>query len=141
MEIIAKKRFIKISPDKIRPIVNLIRGKKANFAIHQLTFLNKSAAASVKEIVKSAIASAKSKDMETEDLTIKTIFTDEGPRLKRRRVVHKGRATAINKRMSHITIILTDNKTEVKKAKKASKDTKDTKVTSGGKNGSKSKSK
>ena len=141
MEIIAKKRFIKISPDKIRPIINLIRGKKASYAINQLTFLNKSAASSVKEIVKSAIASAKDRDAELEQLTIKTIFTDEGPRLKRRRVVHKGRATAINKRMSHITIILSDNKSEVKNTKKISKDKKDTKVTSGGKNGSKSKSK
>lgn len=143
MEIKVIKRFVKISPDKIRPLVNLIRGFNAQKAIYQLQFTNKSAAKTVLELIRSGMAAAKDKDMEADELFIKTIYSDEGPRLKRRRIIHRGRATAINKRMSHIALVLSDKKTkEAKKiSKNIKKDIEDTKDVSGGKNGTKSKSK
>jgi len=119
MEITVTKKFIHTTPDKIRLIINLIKGWKANEAISQLRYLNKAAALPVIEIIKSGISAAKNKDLDLESLKIEMVKCDEGPRLKRRRVIHKGRATAINKRMSHITLILKDEERNNKKNPKS----------------------
>ena len=104
------KKFIKTSPDKIRPIVALIKKMPFESALTQVKFLNKMAAKEILEILKSGLSAAKDKDIEMENLQILEFRCDEGPRLKRRRIIHKGRATAINKRMSHLTLILSDEK-------------------------------
>ena len=110
MKIKVQKKFIRTSPDKVRLIVKLISGQNLNKAMTQLKFVTKSASRSVLELLKSAEAAAKDKDLNAEDLTIKTIICEEGPRLKRRRIIHRGRATTINKRMSHITLVVTGRK-------------------------------
>jgi len=126
MQIKVSKKYIRTSPDKIRLIINVIRNMNALKAKEQLMFLNKSASREVLEILKSALAAAKDKDAEEEKLFIKEIRCDEGPKLKRRRIIHRGRATTINKRSSHILLIISDESKE--KTKKAvSKDKKNKK--------------
>jgi len=110
MEIKVVKKFDKTSPDKIRLITNLVKGWQVIEAVSYLKFINKAAAKPVIELLKSSLSAAKNKDLIEEDLKIKNIYANEGPRLKRRRIIHKGRATAIAKRMSHIILIISDNK-------------------------------
>ncbi|OGD65455.1 hypothetical protein A3F08_00315 [Candidatus Berkelbacteria bacterium RIFCSPHIGHO2_12_FULL_36_9] len=110
MQMKVSKKFIKTSPDKIRPIVALIKKMPFESALTQVKFLNKMAAKEILEILKSGLSAAKDKDIEMENLQILEFRCDEGPRLKRRRIIHKGRATTINKRMSHLTLILSDEK-------------------------------
>jgi len=109
MEIKAKARYIKTAPRKIRLICDLIRGKKLTDSIHQLTFLQKQAAHDVLDLLHSALANAKQKNLKPEDLYIKLIHCDEGPSLKRLLLGSRGRASQIKKRMSHITVILSDD--------------------------------
>lgn len=121
MDIKVQKKFEKTSPDKIRLISNLIKNFSLLEAINYLRFVNKAATKPVNELLKSSLAAAKNKDLIEEDLVIKHIYVDEGPRLKRRRIIHRGRATSINKRMSHITLVISDNKnTEPKKERSTS---------------------
>jgi len=107
-EIKVKYRFIKTSPRKIRQVIDLIRGKKVDWALHQLKFSLKAAAVPVTELLRSGIASAKEKDMDEDNLYIKEIRADEGPRLKRRRLISRGRAVLIRKRMTHLSLVLAD---------------------------------
>lgn len=110
MEIKVEKNFIRTSPDKIRLIIDLVRNKNLIESIHQLRFVGKDASKPVLELLKSGLDAAKDKNTEEEKLYIKEIYCDEGPRLKRRRIIHKGRATAINKRMSHINLVISDER-------------------------------
>jgi len=128
MEIKVQKKFIRTSPDKIRQIINLIRGWKIDKAVVELRFLNKRAAKPVLEILKSSVAAVKDQDAELNELYIKSIICNEGPRLKRRRVIHKGRATAINKRMSHIILVVSDEGKKLATSKTVGKDIKKEKV-------------
>ena len=121
MDIKIQRKFIRTSPDKIRPLINLIRKWNVEKAIAELSFINKHSAKTVMEIVKSAADAAKNKDIDIQDLNIKTIYCNEGPRLKRRRIIHRGRARAINKRMSHVVVIVSDSKPDNLVKEKANK--------------------
>jgi len=109
MEVKAKGKFIRTAPRKVRQVCNLIRGKKLKEAIEQLKFLNKQAAFDVLTVLKSAAANAKQKDLKEDVLLVKNIFCDAGPAFKRTLLHSRGRASQIKKRMSHITVILSDN--------------------------------
>lgn len=107
MEIKAKARFIRMSPRKVRLVVNVIRGKKAEEALSRLEFLNKGAALPVKKVLLSAIANAKHNlNIDVTNLFVKTITVDEGPKFKRYMPKAHGRATVIRKRTSHINLTL-----------------------------------
>ena len=107
MEAIASARYVRISPQKARLVVDLIRGKKIEEAQRILTFTRKYAAGLVGKVVKSALANAKQNPNIDEDiLYVKAAYVDQGPSLKRWRARAQGRAAAIKKRMSHITVIL-----------------------------------
>ncbi len=107
MEAAAKARHIRISPTKARLVADLIRGKSAEQALNILTFTPKSAALIIKKLLNSAIANATNKgDIDVDTLFVKTIFVDQGPTWKRHRPRAMGRATMIQKKTSHITIIL-----------------------------------
>jgi len=114
MQIRVEKKFIRISPDKIRLVAEFIKNKDAEIAISELKFIGKSAASTVIEIIKSGISAAKDKDLDINKLQIKNIIVNEGAKLKRRRIIHRGRATAIAKRTSHIILILDDNENNKK---------------------------
>ena len=104
-EIVIRRRFVRTAPDKIRLVSGLIIGKKPEVALEILQFTPKAAVKPLILTLKSALSLAKD-TLDSSDLVIKQVRVDEGPKLKRRRIIHRGRATTILKRMSHITIVL-----------------------------------
>lgn len=122
MDIKVKSSYLRISPQKVRPVLYSVRGQNAKSAYTSLLFTNKKGAKFTASLLKSAMAAAKENDLDAEKLFVKTIFCNEGPRLKRRQIKARGRSDAILKRMSHLTLIISDDATEVKeKAKKDDK--------------------
>ncbi|MGP1929620.1 MAG: 50S ribosomal protein L22 [Arsenophonus sp. ER-BJ3-MAG3] len=109
METIAIHRHARSSAQKIRLIVDLIRGKKVLQALEILDYTNKKATKLVKKVLKSAIANAEHNDgSDIDNLKIKKIFVNEGSTMKRVMPRAKGRADRILKRTSHITIVVSD---------------------------------
>jgi len=107
MEVKAKARYIRMSPKKVRLVVDVIRGMKVDEALHQLRFINKAAAEPVRKLVESAIANAiNNNNLDRSDLFIKRITADGGPVIHRWRPRAFGRAAPIRKRMSHIMVTL-----------------------------------
>jgi len=107
MEAKASAKYIRVSPQKARLVVDLVRGKKVEDAQKILTFTNKYSAGVVGKALSSAIANAKQNpNIDEKILFVKEIFVDQGPSLKRWRARAQGRAASIKKRMSHITVIL-----------------------------------
>jgi large subunit ribosomal protein L22 len=106
-DIHAQLRFLPISAQKVRLVVDLVRGKGANEALELLRFANKRAALPVEKLVASAIANAEENfDVSRDDLYVATIFADEAPTRKWRRFGARGRFKPILRRTSHVTIIL-----------------------------------
>ncbi|WP_343128137.1 50S ribosomal protein L22 [Buchnera aphidicola (Takecallis taiwana)] len=110
MEIIAKYRKVKSSAQKVRLVVDLVRGKKVNQVLNILNFHTKKAALFVIKLLQSAIANAEHNyGVDSDNLFIKSIFVDAGPTMKRMMPRAKGRSDRILKRTSHITMILSDS--------------------------------
>lgn len=108
MESKAILRFARITPRKARRVVDLIRGKKAGDALIALRFMPYRGAKIVEKVLKSAMANAEHKKaVNTEDMNVKA-FVDQGPSMKRMEPRAMGRANVIRKRMSHITVILSE---------------------------------
>ncbi len=100
-------RHVRISPRKVRLVIDLIRGKSIGQAQAILMNMPKSAAPVVEKLLKSALANAENNlDLSSDTLYVAEVFADQGPTLKRFRPAAKGRAMRIRKRSSHITIIL-----------------------------------
>jgi len=124
MEAIAKVRNIRVTPQKARHVVNLIRGKQATEALGILKFAPQSASEPIYKLVASAVANAKVKGesagaiVDEDDLVISQAFVDEGVTLKRFRPRAQGRAFKINKRTSHITVVVATPDEFAKKAGK-----------------------
>jgi large subunit ribosomal protein L22 len=109
MQAFAKLRHARISPQKGRLVADQIRGLPVERALNLLTFSNKKAAVMIKKVLDSAIANAENNEgADIDDLKIKAICVDEGPRLKRIMPRAKGRADRIVKRTSHITVTVAD---------------------------------
>lgn len=107
MESKAVLKYVRISPQKARLVVDMVRGKKVEEADRILTFTQKKAARIIKKVVKSAVANAtQNPNIDENILYVKKIFVDQGPSLKRWRARAQGRVAPIKKRMSHITVIL-----------------------------------
>lgn len=107
----AVAREVRIAPRKARLVVDLIRGKDVDEAISILRYTPKKASPIVEKVLKSAIANAEHNyEMEPENLVVSEAYVDEGITLKRFRPRAQGRASRINKRTSHITIVLTEKK-------------------------------
>ncbi|MGP1931784.1 MAG: 50S ribosomal protein L22 [Arsenophonus sp.] len=110
METIAIHRHARSSAQKIRLIVDLIRGKKVLQALEILNYTNKKATKLVKKVLESAIANAEHNDgSDIDNLKIKKIFVNEGSTMKRVMPRAKGRADRILKRTSHITIVVSSD--------------------------------
>lgn len=112
----AVARTVRIAPRKVRLILDLVRGKEVGEAISILKLTNKRSSPVVEKLVKSAVANAEHNyDMDIDNLYISEIYADEGPTLKRFRPRAQGRATKINKRTSHITVVVEEyaNEAEV----------------------------
>jgi len=107
MEVKATARYVRTSPGKLRPIVDVVRGKKVEEALVILSFLPSPSARTVAKAVKSAAANAESNfEMTLSDLRIVEIFVDGGRSMKRYRAGPRGRAKPILKRSSHITVVV-----------------------------------
>lgn len=105
----AVARYVRIAPRKVRLVVDLIRGKEVGEAIAILRHTPKSSSPVLEKLLNSAIANAENNyQMNVNNLVISEAYVDEGPTLKRFRPRAQGRAARINKRTSHITIVLTE---------------------------------
>ena len=103
----ASAKYIRISPRKVKIVLDLIRGKKADEALAILMYTPKAAAPVVEKLLASAIANAENNlGMDRESLYVAETFANEGPTLKRYWARSHGRADQILKRTSHITVIL-----------------------------------
>ncbi|MGL4178392.1 MAG: 50S ribosomal protein L22 [Dermatophilaceae bacterium] len=108
----AVARHVRITPMKARRVVDLIRGKNAAEAVSVLRFAPQSAGEQVRKVLESAIANARVKAdqaaqrFDEGELVVAEAFVDEGPTMKRFRPRAQGRASRINKRTSHITVIV-----------------------------------
>jgi large subunit ribosomal protein L22 len=117
MQAQAIAKYVRMSPRKVRLVVNLIRNMSIKEARHQLLFLQKDATDPVLKVLESAIANAvNNHGMKAENLRIMKAFVDEGTKFHRFTPRAQGRATPIRKRMSHITIVVGDEPVEVKAA-------------------------
>ena len=100
-------RFVRISPQKVRLVMDEIRGKKIEEAVNMLSFAPQKGARILKKLIESAVANAEGNgNIDVDALYVKRIYADEGPTMKRWRPRALGRATRINKRTSHLTVIL-----------------------------------
>lgn len=107
MEAKAIARYVRVSPQKARLVVDLIRGKKVNDALAILTFTRKAASKVVDKIVRSAVANAENtKKIDVDTLYVKKAYVDQAPFWKRVHAKAMGRANVIRRRNSHITIVL-----------------------------------
>lgn len=105
MEVAAKFRYARVSPQKARLLADLIRGLPVEEARNILAFSNKKAAGMVKKVLDSAIANAEqNQGMDIDELKVSTVYVDEGPTMKRLQARAKGRANRIFKRTSHIVV-------------------------------------
>ena len=126
VESIARVRHIRVTPQKARRVVDLVRGKNAQEALAILKFAPQAASEPIFKLVASAIANARVKAdnenlrLNEDELVIARAFVDEGATLKRFRPRAQGRAFRINKRTSHITVVL-QSADELAAAKKGAK--------------------
>ncbi len=126
VESIARVRHIRITPQKARRVVDLVRGKNVQEALAILKFAPQAASEPIYKLVASAIANARVKAdnenlrLNEDELVIAKAYVDEGATLKRFRPRAQGRAFRINKRTSHITVVL-QSADELAAAKKGAK--------------------
>ncbi|HEY8425454.1 MAG TPA: 50S ribosomal protein L22 [Limnochordales bacterium] len=107
MEVRAVARYQRISPRKVRQVIDLIRGKDVDEALSILRFVPKAASPVVEKVVRSAVANAQNNyNLDPHRLYVAAIYADEGPMLKRVMPRARGMAYLIRKRSSHITVVL-----------------------------------
>ena len=106
MQVKAEARYIRVSPQKTRLVVDLIRGQQAGKALTTLRTTNKRIAPTVVKVLESAISNAtnKNEDIDVDRLFITEAYVNEGPRMKRVRPAPMGRAYRYQRRMAHIVI-------------------------------------
>ena len=110
MEATATLKYLKASPQKVRLIVDLVRGKKVEEALNILRFTKKSAAKDLEKLLRSAVANAENKEggADVDELVVSKIYVNEGPREKRVQPAPMGRAYRIQKRKAHVTVHVSD---------------------------------
>jgi large subunit ribosomal protein L22 len=110
MEATATLRYLKASPQKVRLVADLVRGKKVDEALQILRFTKKTCAKDLEKLLVSAIANAENKETgaDVDELVVSKIYVNEGPRDKRVQPAPMGRAYRIQKRKSHVTVHVSD---------------------------------
>jgi large subunit ribosomal protein L22 len=110
MEARAEARYLRVSAQKARLVVDLIRGEKAGDAITILRGTNKRIAPAVEKVLRSAIANAENRnsDVDVDKLMVTEAYVNEGPRMKRIRPAPMGRAYRYQRRMAHIVVSVGD---------------------------------
>jgi len=104
----AEGRYMRVSPQKARLVVDMIRGRQAGEAINILSAVNKRIAPAVERVLRSAIANAenKSNEVDVDRLFVSEAYVNDGPRMKRIRPAPMGRAYRYQRRMAHIVVKL-----------------------------------
>ncbi|WP_243388395.1 50S ribosomal protein L22 [Bacillus kexueae] len=111
MQAKAVARTVRIAPRKARLVIDLIRGKQVGEAVAILRHTPKAASPIIEKVLKSAVANAEHNyEMDANNLVVAEAYVNEGPTLKRFRPRAMGRASQINKRTSHITIVVSEKK-------------------------------
>ena len=109
MEVRAVSKYVRISPQKVRKVVDDIKGKPVESGIQKLKFMPQKAANILEKIIRSAVANAdQNADIAIDLLVIRNITADQGPTLKRWKARARGRGTRVLKRTSHITVTLAE---------------------------------
>ena len=109
MEVRAVVKYTGIPASKVRPLVDMVRGKKVDEALTLLKFTPTPKAKVVAKLVRSAAANAENNfQMDPADLRIVSIFADDAPMMRRYRARSRGRASPIQRRSSHITVIVAE---------------------------------
>lgn len=110
-EVRATAKYVRTAPRKVRAVIALIRHLPVEKALEVLQFSTRAASVDVAKVLRSAIANAENNNgLRADDLVVKYAYVDEGPTLKRIRPRAKGSASRINKRMSHITVVVAPGK-------------------------------
>ena len=112
MEAVAKTKYVRMSPRKMRQVLKLVNGLNVEQALNVLHYTQKAAAEPIAKTIKSAFANLGNMEegerIDMKDVYIKNAYVDGGPTLKRFRPMSMGRAGRIRKRTSHITIVVED---------------------------------
>src|ERR1700746_3367123 len=114
MEFRAQARFMRVSPQKARLVLNLIKGRKVEDALNTLAFTKKRVAATVEKLLRSAVENAnylsseKNIDVDVDKLYVKQAVANDGPRMKRIRPAPMGRAYRYVRRIAHIELVLAE---------------------------------
>jgi large subunit ribosomal protein L22 len=111
MEVLAKLKYARISPQKCRLVADVVRGEPVGSALNTLKFMPKKGAHLVRKVLASAVANAEhNHGVDIDELKVSRVLVDAAPQLKRFAARAKGRGTRIIKRNSHITIAVSDGK-------------------------------
>jgi large subunit ribosomal protein L22 len=123
MEFRAEKKFLRISPQKARLVLDQIKGQNVEDALNLLSYSNKNVAPDVRKLLKSAsdnaayVSQEKGLELDVDNLFVKNAISNEGPRMKRIRPAPQGRAYRYQRRLAHISIVLAERQqTEAVKA-------------------------
>ena len=110
MEATATLKYLKASPQKVRLVADLVRGRKVEEALAILRFTRKASAKDLEKLLRSAIANAENKEngADVDELVVSKIYVNEGPREKRVQPAPMGRAYQIQKRKAHVTVHVSD---------------------------------
>jgi large subunit ribosomal protein L22 len=114
MEFRAEAKYIRVSPQKARLVLDLIKGRRVEDALNTLTFTKKGIAPDIEKLLRSAIQNAtyvsqeKGLDVDVDNLFVKNAISNEGPRRKRIRPAPMGRAYRYQRRMAHLSIVLAE---------------------------------
>ncbi len=110
MEATATLKYLKASPQKVRLVADLVRGKKVEEALGILRFTRKSCAKDLEKLLRSAVANAENKEAgaDVDELVVSKIYVNEGPREKRIMPAPMGRAYRFQKRQAHVTVHVSD---------------------------------
>ena len=120
MEFRAAARFTRVSPQKARLVLDLIKGRRVEEAMNTLAFTKKGIAPDIQKVLRSAVENAnylseeKGLDLDVDNLYVKRAIANDGPRLKRIRPAPQGRAFRYQRRMAHIEIALAERSAEAK---------------------------
>ncbi|MBK8731300.1 MAG: 50S ribosomal protein L22 [Actinomycetales bacterium] len=127
VEAYAVARHVRVTPMKARRVVDLIRGKSATEAVSTLMFAPQAASEPVRKVLQSAMANARVKAdqasaaFDERALVVSAAFVDEGPTMKRFRPRAQGRASRINKRTSHITVVVSQPEIAAARSRKGTR--------------------
>jgi large subunit ribosomal protein L22 len=114
MEFRAEARFMRVSPQKARLVLDLIKGRRVEDALNTLTFTKKRVAATVEKLLRSAVQNAnyvsqeKGLDVDVDNLYVKRAVANDGPRMKRIRPAPMGRAYRYVRRLAHIEVAIAE---------------------------------